>query len=153
VIHFVWLSKSDIHLVMLDSSFGETQGAFKIHVCIYICILLIVCNKVWGNCILYNCFVMCHVIKLMQKLVKGNNRWWPSPLKGNVESKLLKWRAHFEGSLHMGGQRWPFNLKALIYGLCQGWYDETPLYHVGMDCTKAYSKLYPVFPIVVDSHH
>jgi hypothetical protein len=76
--------------------FGETQGAFKIHVCIYICILLIVCNKAWGNFILYNCIVMCHVTKLMQKLVKRNNSWWPSPLKGNVESKLLKWRADFE---------------------------------------------------------
>jgi len=133
--------------------FGETQGALKIHVCIYICILLIVCNKVWGNFILYNCIVMCHVMKLMQKLVKGNNSWWPSPLKkGNVESKLLKWRADFEGSLHVKGQTWPVNLKALIYGLCQGWYDETRSCHVVMGWTKAYSKLYLVFPIV-DSHH
>jgi hypothetical protein len=76
----------------------------------------------------------------------------PSPLKGNVESKLLKWRRDFEGSLCVEGQRWPLNLKALIYGMCQGWYDETPLCHVVMGCTKAYFKLYPVFPIV-DSHH
>ncbi len=50
-----WSSFDDIWF-----RFGETQRAIKIHICIHICFLLTVCNKAWGNCILYNGIVICN---------------------------------------------------------------------------------------------
>jgi len=59
-------------LVMLDSSLEELQGALKIHVCIYICILLlIVCIKCEEISYCINCIVMCHVMKANAKIGEG----------------------------------------------------------------------------------